>query len=74
MGRTTLDWFVVLDPTDTFTQRLFHWRDLETSAQQQVWPEGIVFRNQVTGEQRRYASGQLIQLQDLALAAASGKA
>ncbi len=74
MGRTTLDWFVILDPSDTFTRRLFHWRALETSAQQQVWPEGIVFCNQVTGEQRRYASGQLIQLQDLALAAASGKA
>ncbi len=74
MGRTTLDWFVVLDPSDTFTQRLFHWRDLETSAQQQVWPEGIVFRNQVTGEQRRYADGHLIRLPDLVLAVAGGKA
>ena len=74
MGRTTLDWFVVLDPSDTFTQRLFHWRDLETSAQQQVWPEGIVFRNQVTGEHRRYADGQLIRLPNLMLAIAGGKA
>jgi hypothetical protein len=73
MGRTTLDWFVVLDPSDTFTWRLFHWRDLETSAQQQVWPEGIVFRNQVTGEQRRYAGGQLLPWQDL-MRAVGGKA
>ena len=73
MGRTTLDWFVVIDPSDTFTQRLFHWRDVETSAQQQVWPEGIVFRNQVTGEQRRYAGGQLIPWQALTQAAACAK-
>ena len=73
MGRTTLDWFVLMDPSDTFTQRLFHWRDLETSARQQVWPEGIVFRNQVTGEQRRYAGGQLLPWQDL-MRAVGGKA
>ncbi len=60
MSRTTLDWLVVVDPSDTFTQGLFHLRAIETSAQQYVWPEGIVFRNRVTGEQRCYAHGQLL--------------
>ncbi len=62
MGRTTLDWLVISDPSDTFSQRLFHWRDVLTSAQQQVWPEGIVFRNRVTGEQQRYSAGELMPL------------
>ena len=63
MGRTTLDWLVVNDPSDTFSQRLFRWRDLMASTQQRVWPEGIVFWNRVTGEQQRYSAGVLRPLQ-----------
>jgi hypothetical protein len=69
MGRTTLDWLVVNDPSDTFSQRLFHWRDLMVSTQQRVWPEGIVFRNRVTGEQHRYSAGALIPVKNRASAA-----
>jgi hypothetical protein len=60
MGRTTLDWIVIADPTDTFTQRLFYRSDLRVSARHKTWPDGIVFKNLVTGEQRQYAQGELL--------------
>lgn len=62
MARTTPDWLVASDPTDTFTHRLFRSYDLRQSAQDRIWPEGIQFANRVTGEQLVFHPGQLKRL------------
>lgn len=63
MARTTPDWLVATDPTDTFTHRLFRSYDLQQSAQDCTWPEGIRFANRVTGEQLVFHRGQLKRLE-----------
>jgi hypothetical protein len=61
MGRTTLDWLVTHDPSDTFTNRFFRLSDVRQSAQDCAWPEGIVFRNLRTKQVMIFQQGQLIR-------------
>ena len=58
MPATTFDWEVLRDPEKTFTGP-FRWIDLVLSARDQAWPDGIVFRNRLTGEIKTYRNGQL---------------
>jgi hypothetical protein len=60
MGRTTLDWLVTHDPSDTFTDRSFRIADVRQSAQDCVWPEGIVFLNLRTEQVAVYQHGKLV--------------
>ncbi len=60
MSRTTLDWLVTHDPSDTFTNRFFRLSDVRQSAQDCTWPEGIVFRNLRTDQIVVFRWGELI--------------
>ena len=51
-------WEVVQDPEQIFSGA-FRWTDVHQSALDQFWPEGIVFRNKVTGEVLAYQAGKL---------------
>jgi hypothetical protein len=53
------EWQVISDPADLFQYRIFRLRDLKQSAFDQVWPNGILFRNLRTGEELQFRQGQL---------------
>jgi hypothetical protein len=61
-------WLVVRDPTHSratpgdFYRRLFRRTDLERSAQDRTWPEGICFRHLPSGRELVYRSGKLQQV------------
>jgi hypothetical protein len=58
-------WLVVSDPTHSraipgdFYQRLFRRTDLDHSAHDRTWPDGIRFRHLPSGRELVYQSGKL---------------
>ncbi len=52
-------WEVINDPEQVFTG-LFRWTDLHQSALDHFWPEGIIFRNKITGKVLAYQAGKLV--------------
>ncbi|NCT19708.1 hypothetical protein GW781_00980 [bacterium] len=53
-------WQVIRDPTGRdFQGRFFAQIDLDASAENNTWPDGIVFCNQVSGRRMRFRAGKL---------------
>ena len=61
------EWQVITDPTDMFQHRVFRLRDLKQSAFDQVWPNGILFRNLRTGQELQFRQGQLAPAEQTAV-------
>jgi len=61
MGRegSHCDWLVTHDPTETFLHRRFRAGDLQRSAKDHTWPEGIIFRNLQTKPVMIFQQGRL---------------
>lgn len=59
LDRRKYCWQVIRDPTGDFQGRYFTQIDLEASAENHTWPEGIVFWNQVSGRRIRFRAGTL---------------
>lgn len=52
-------WDVITDPENTF-DGFFRWLDIRQSAEDGYWPDGIEFKNQLTGEVVAYRDGKLL--------------
>ncbi len=52
-------WDVVTDPEHTF-KGYFRWLDVRQTAEDGHWPDGIEFRNQLTGRIVAYRGGKLL--------------
>ncbi|MDX9993493.1 MAG: hypothetical protein RBS68_15735 [Anaerolineales bacterium] len=53
-------WLVIEDPSKDFVGRQFQPIDLQLSAENFTWPNGIKFKNTKTGEIKTYRDGVLL--------------
>ena len=57
------DWIVTHDPSGTFLHRRFRLGDMQRSAKDHIWPEGIIFRNLQTEQVIIFQHGRLTPVQ-----------
>ena len=53
------EWILVQDPSETFLHRRFRFGDMQQSAKDRTWPEGIIFRNLQTKQTMIFQQGRL---------------